>query len=102
MRNGKLNRALSEAPIPEPPEAEDRGRQIVAAAFAERKSSDGSGRSELWGAMTPTTSEGRSRRPIPRLALGLSLAALLAILLLSPAGATVRNWVDDTFTASTP
>ena len=52
--------------------------------------------------MTPQTSERRSRRPIPRLALGLSLAALLAVLLLSPAGADVRDWVGDAFTASAP
>lgn len=87
MSDGRFNRALWEAPIPEPPEAEERGRRIVAAAFAERKGSDGSG---------------RSRQPLPRLALGLSLAALLAVLLLSPAGAAVRNWVGDAFTASTP
>jgi hypothetical protein len=52
--------------------------------------------------MTPQTSERRSRRPIPRLALGLSLATLLAVLLLSPAGADVRGWVGDAFTASAP
>jgi len=98
MTNDKLNRALREVPIPESAEAEERGRQIVAAAFEERRSDN----SEVGGAMTPTRSEGRSRRPIPRLALGLSLAALLAILLLSPAGAAVRDWVDDTFTASPP
>jgi len=97
MNGDKLHRALREMPIPEPPEAEERGRRIVAAAYAERR-----GDSELRGAMTPLTSERRSRRPIPRLALGLSLAALLAVLLLSPAGAAVRNWVDDAFTASTP
>lgn len=98
MNGDQIGRALRDAAIPEPPAAEERGRQIVAAAFEERRSDD----SELRGAMTPTTSEGRRRRPLPRLALGLSLAALLAILLLSPAGAAVRNWVDDTFTASTP
>jgi|GEM_PF-441586 len=98
MSDGKLNCALSEISIPEPPGAEERGRQIVAAAFTERTS----GRSELRGALAPKTSERRSRRPLPRLALGLSLAALLAVLLLSPAGAAVRDWVDDTFTASAP
>jgi hypothetical protein len=97
MSGDRLNRALLEMPIPEPPEAEERGRRIVAAAYEDRR-----GSSELRRAMTPQTSEGRSRRPLPRLALGLSLAALLAILLLSPAGAAVRNWVDDAFTAPTP
>ncbi len=102
MRGEALKRALGEAPVPIPPNAEERGRRIVAAAFAERKSGDGSGRSELWGAMTPTTSEGRSRRPTPRLALGLSLAALLAVLLLSPAGAAVRDWVGDVVESTAP
>lgn len=97
MSGDRLDRALREMPIPEPPEAEERGRRIVAAAYEERR-----GASELRGAMTPQISEGGSRRPLPRLGLGLSLAALLAILLLSPAGAAVRNWVDDAFTASTP
>jgi hypothetical protein len=103
MSGDRLDRALWDIGIPELPEAEERGRQIVAAAFAERNSGGAeSRRSELWGAMTPTTSEGRSRRPFSRLALGLSLATLLAVLLLSPAGAAVRGWVDDAFTASAP
>jgi hypothetical protein len=101
MSDGTLNRALWEAPIPDPPASEERGRKMVAAAFAERIGAESSP-SELRVAMTPTISERRSRRPLPRLALGLSLAALQAILLLSPAGAAVRGWVDDTFTASTP
>jgi len=98
MSDGKLSRALWEIPIPAPPDAEERGRRIVAAAFAERKS----GRSELWGAMTPPTSEGRSGRPIARLALGLGIATLLAALLLSPAGAAVRDWVGDVVETSAP
>lgn len=98
MSGDPIGRALRDLAIPEPPEAEERGRRIVAAAFSDRKS----GGSAIRGAMTPQTSEGRSRRYLPRLALGLSLAALLAVLLLSPAGAAVRNWVDDTFTASAP
>jgi hypothetical protein len=52
--------------------------------------------------MSPPTSERRSGRPAPRLALGLSLAALLAILLLSPAGAAVRDWVGDVVESSAP
>jgi hypothetical protein len=102
MRPNVLGKGLREVPIPEPADAEERGRRIVAAAFAERTNDDESRHSELRGAMTPRTSEGRSRRPFPRLALGLSLAALLAILLLSPAGADVRDWVGDAFTASAP
>lgn len=102
MSGDRIGCALREAAIPEPPEAEERGRRIVAAAFAERESGDRGARSELRGAMTPQTSERRSRRPIPRLALGFSLAALLAVLLLSPAGAAVRGWVGNAFTASAP
>jgi hypothetical protein len=102
MKRDVLGKALREASIPVPPDAEERGRRIVAAAFAERESGDRGARSELQGAMTPQTSERRSRRPIPRLALGFSLAALLAVLLLSPAGADVRDWVGDAFTASAP
>jgi hypothetical protein len=102
MSGDRIGCALRDAAIPEPPEAEERGRRIVAAAFAERESGDRDVRSELRGAMTPQTSERRSRRPIPRLALGFSLAALLAVLLLSPAGADVRDWVGDAFTASAP
>jgi hypothetical protein len=98
MSGDNLNRALWDIQIPEPPGAEDRGRRVLAAAYAERKRD----RSAVRGAITPRTSERRSRRPLPRLALGLSLAALLAILLLSPAGAAVRDWVGDTFSAPPP
>lgn len=94
-RRDVLGEALRETPIPTPDAAEERGRRVVEVAFEERRDGD----SELRGAMAPKTSE---RRPLPRLALGLSLAALLAILLLSPAGAAVRGWVDDAFTASAP
>jgi hypothetical protein len=97
MSNDRIDRMLRDAPIPEPPEAEERGRRIVAAAFAERKG----GGSELRGAMAPTISERRSGQ-LQRLALSLGLATLLAALVLSPAGAAVRDWVDDAFTATTP
>ena len=40
MSGDRLGRALRDAPIPEPAEAEERGRRIVAAAFAERESGD--------------------------------------------------------------
>jgi dipeptidyl aminopeptidase/acylaminoacyl peptidase len=53
---------------------------VVEAAFAER------GRAAV------------SHRPsLPRLALALALAAVVAALLLSPAGATVRHWIGEVF-----
>ncbi|HEY6732171.1 MAG TPA: hypothetical protein VI039_14240 [Solirubrobacterales bacterium] len=88
MRRDPLKEALREAPIPSPAEAEERGRRIVEAAFAERPVREGDHR--------------QSRRPLPRLVLALGIATLLAAALLSPAGATVRDWVDDVFTVSTP
>jgi len=98
MSNDRIGRALRDAAIPEPPDAEERGGRIIAAAFEERQS----GRSEVRGAMTPSTSEGRRRRPAARLALGLSLATLLAALLLSPAGAAVRDWVGEVVESPAP
>lgn len=88
MSTQKLARALREIPIAERPDAEERGLRIVEAAYAERRQGE---RSALGG-----------RRPLPRLALALSLAALLAILLLSPAGAAVRDWVDDAISPTAP
>jgi hypothetical protein len=52
--------------------------------------------------MTPPISKGRGRRPASRLALGLSLATLLAALLLSPAGAAVRDWVGNVVESPAP
>jgi hypothetical protein len=97
-RRDPLNEALREAPIPTPGGVEERGLRVVEAAFEERVRDD----SELRRDKTPETSERSSGRPLARLALGLALATVLAALLLSPAGAAVRGWVDDTFTASTP
>lgn len=102
MREEALKRALREVAIPEPPDAQERGRRIAAAAFAERQGGEKSGRSELWGSMTPPISERRGRRPASRLALGLSLATVLAALLLSPAGAAVRDWVGNVVESPAP
>jgi hypothetical protein len=88
MSGDQLGRALWDVSIPEPADAEERGLRIVKTAYAERQDSQRGGLG--------------SRRPLPRLALGLSLTALLAILLLSPAGAAVRDWVDEAFTPSAP
>jgi hypothetical protein len=88
MRSDALNRALQELPIPESAGAETRGLRVIEAAFAERQ---GQRRAET-----------KNRPQLPRLALALSLAALIAILLLSPAGAAVRDWVGDVVATSTP
>ena len=102
MNRDVLNEALREAPIPIPADAEERGRRVLAAAFEQR---------QAWRLSVPEGRKSASRERVgpgshvpslPRLALGLALATLLAALLLSPAGADVRGWVDDAFTASTP
>jgi WD40-like Beta Propeller Repeat len=85
MDERRLKSLLREAPVPGAEEAERRGRAVVAAAFAERSSGE--------RAATPS---------LPRLALALAVATLLTALLLSPAGAAVRDWVDDVFTAGVP
>lgn len=82
MRRDPLNEALWEAPIPISPEAEERGLEVVAAAYAQRRP--------------------RQRPALPRLALAFSVVTLLAALLLSPAGAAVSDWVDDVIDTSTP
>jgi hypothetical protein len=88
MSRDVLGEALRELPLPVPADAEERGLRVVQAAHAERAERGQGGLV--------------SRRPLPRLALALSLATLLGALLLSPAGAAVRDWVDEAFTASTP
>ncbi|HEY2714714.1 MAG TPA: hypothetical protein VGI73_00680 [Solirubrobacterales bacterium] len=72
---------LREAPVPVDAGAEDRGLDVVLAAYAEWRPE-------------------RRRNPLPRLALVLAGATLLAALLLSPAGASVRDWVGDVFSAA--
>jgi len=78
-----LGRALREAPVPVEREAELRGLEVVLAAYAERQPR-------------------RHRTTLPRLAIACAVAALLAALLLSPAGASVRDWVDNVFSAAPP
>jgi hypothetical protein len=82
MNETRLRELLREVPVPGAEEAERRGRAVVAAAFAQRP---------------------RERRAVlPRFAIAVAAAALLAILVLSPAGAAVRGWIDDVFTAGAP
>ncbi len=89
MRDDGLRRALREAPIPSTAEAERRGLAVVEAAHAER-----AGRER--------TGPEHHRPSLPRLALALAIATLLAALLLSPAGAAVRDWMDEVVTTSAP
>jgi hypothetical protein len=89
MRDDALRQALREAPVPVPPEAEGRGLAVVEAAYAERGS-------------RKRGSPESPRPSLPRLALALSLVTLLAALLLSPAGAAVRDWVDEVVESSAP
>jgi hypothetical protein len=79
MSEDRLRTLLREEPLPGAAEAERRGLALVERAYAERR---------------PV-----GRPVLPRLAVALAAATLLAALLLSPAGAAVRNWIDDVFTA---
>jgi hypothetical protein len=79
MSGDRLRDLLREESIPGAAEAERRGLALVERAYAERRPA--------------------GRPVLPRLAVALAAAALLAALLLSPAGAAVRDWIDDVFTA---
>jgi hypothetical protein len=79
MNEARLRTLLRETPVPEAENARLRGLAIVERAYAERQPAD--------------------RPALPRLALALALATLLAGLLLSPAGAGVRDWIDEALTA---
>jgi hypothetical protein len=79
MNQDRLRALLREEPIPGATEAERRGLGLVERAYTERRAP--------------------SRPALPRLAVALAVAALLAALLLTPAGAAVRNWIGDVFTA---
>lgn len=87
MSEARLRELLCEVPVPDAEAAERRGRAVVSAAFAERAAG---------------MRAAGNRPSLPRLALALAVATLLAALLLSPAGAAVRDWVDDVFTAGVP
>jgi len=89
MNETRLRELLREVAVPGEESAERRGLALIEAAFAER-------------AASPDASSAQPGRPLslPRLALALALVTLLAALLLSPAGASVRDWVGDVFTAA--
>jgi hypothetical protein len=77
----ELGRRLREAPIPRDPDAEARVLELALARQSGRR---------------------RVRHTaLPRLAAALAIALVLGALLLTPAWATVRDWVGDTF-ESTP
>ncbi|MDX6603320.1 MAG: hypothetical protein QOF13_2522 [Solirubrobacterales bacterium] len=79
MNEDRLRDLLREEPLPGAAEAERRGLALVSQAHAERRP--------------------LGRPMLPRLAVALAAAALLAALLLTPAGAAVQGWIDDVFTA---
>lgn len=83
MNERRLRSLLRETPVPDAREAERRGLRVVREAFAQRQPSERGGRRM-------------------RLVVAFAVAALLGALSLSPAGATVRDWVDDVFTAGVP
>jgi WD40 repeat protein len=84
MNEDRVRALLRDAPIPDTRESEERGWRVVREAFAGRE---------------PTA----PARPLrPRLALALAAALLLLGLLLSPAGAKVRGWIDDAVTSGQP
>jgi len=79
MSEDRLRALLREEPIPGATEAKRRGLELIDSAYVERRP---------------------AQRPVlPRLAIALTAAALLAAFVLSPAGAAVRDWVGDVFTA---
>ncbi|HEU4944347.1 MAG TPA: hypothetical protein VFT10_04215 [Solirubrobacterales bacterium] len=78
MNEGRLRELLREEPLPGAVEAERRGLALVSQAYAERRPPE--------------------RPVLPRLAVALAFAALLAALFLTPAGAAVRDWIGDVFT----
>lgn len=82
MNEPQLKSLLASTPIPEAEQAERRGLPLVEEAFAQRQPAH--------------------RAVLPRLALSFAVAVLLAALMLSPAGATVRDWIGDVFTAGVP
>jgi dipeptidyl aminopeptidase/acylaminoacyl peptidase len=80
MTEARLRELLRDVPIPAAADAEERGLRVVREAFAQRE---------------VTTPAPRVRL---RLILALAGALVLLALLLSPAGAKVRDWIGDAVT----
>jgi hypothetical protein len=100
-RRDALGEALRDMPIPVPEDAEARGRRVVEAAFAEQQRPRRRAFNPYRHKSSTAASTKEGGRRLRRTAFALSLATLIAALLLSPAGAAVRGWVDDALT-STP
>jgi dipeptidyl aminopeptidase/acylaminoacyl peptidase len=82
MNENRLKALLRETPLPGEEAAELRGLRVINEAFAERKQP--------------------RQQVLPRLALAFAIGLLLAALALTPAGAKVRDWIDEVFTAGVP
>ncbi len=84
MNETRLRHLLRDIPLPGADEGQERGWQVVREAFVEREPA-------------------RPARPLPpRIALAFAAALLLLGLLLSPAGAKVRDWIGDVVTTGQP
>jgi dipeptidyl aminopeptidase/acylaminoacyl peptidase len=82
MREQRLQELLRQVEVPGAAAAERRGMLVVEEAFGRRPPA--------------------ARPPLPRLAVTVAIAVLLTVLLLSPAGAAVRDWIGDVFSAGVP
>jgi hypothetical protein len=83
-QESRLQELLRDAPVPEEHEAAERGRRVVLAAYGERPAGEPAAR--------------RTRR----LALALAASVVIAGLVLTPAGARVRDWVADVVESDGP
>jgi WD40 repeat protein len=82
MNEARLRALLRETPVPAEDGAAQRGLPVVSEAFAERTAP--------------------RRQVLPRLALAFAIGVSIAALALSPAGAKVRDWIGEVFTAGVP
>jgi hypothetical protein len=82
VNEDRLRALLRETLVPDEEAAEQRGLRVASEAFERR--------------------EPPRRQARPRLGPALAIGVLLAGLALSPAGAKVRDWIGDVFTAGVP